>query len=78
MSAEWFGYLALGLGLFAIAHKNMLWLRIVHGLSAACYICYGLMISAYPIAIGGSLFLLVHAYHLRKIYIHKKTASRPL
>ncbi|MEQ8472218.1 MAG: hypothetical protein RIC35_13585 [Marinoscillum sp.] len=67
MMAEIIGYLAIALGLIAIANKNMVKLRIIHGLSAATYICYGVMIEAYPIAFGGVIFMGIHTYHLIKI-----------
>ena len=50
------GYLALGLGLFAISKKNMITFRLWHIASAVCYILFGLLLSAIPIITGGVLF----------------------
>ena len=75
MTVEWIGYLALAIGLIAIANKHMLWLRLLHGLSAATYIWYGISIEAYPLILGGSLFLLIHSYHLLKMAQRKKSVS---
>lgn len=66
MSAEWTGYLALGLSLMAMANNNMLKLRVLHALSAIAYIVYGVLLDAFPLVIGGSLFLMIHSYHLLK------------
>lgn len=70
MTAELIGYLALGFGLVAMGMKSLVPLRIIHALSAISYIVYGSMIGAYPLIIGGSLFLAIHSYHL--VRIHKK------
>lgn len=64
MITESIGYLAIVLSLVAIANKNMVKLRMIHGLSALTYVVYGTMIGAYPIAFGGVLFMGIHAYHL--------------
>lgn len=75
MIADILGYLALGLGIFAMANKHMLWLRIAHGLSAAFYVGYGLMISATPIMVAGVLFLIIHGYHLTRMFLDRKAVQ---
>lgn len=64
MMTHLIGYLALGFGLVAMGMKRMVILRIVHMLSALTYIIYGTMIDASPVIVGGSLFIVVHGYHL--------------
>lgn len=71
MTEEIAGYLALGFGVIAMGMKKLMMLRIVHAFSAMSYIVYGSMIHAIPIIIGGSTFLVIHAYHLIRLW--KKT-----
>ncbi|MEQ8584215.1 MAG: hypothetical protein RIC30_00800 [Marinoscillum sp.] len=75
MTAEILGYIALGLGIFAMANKHMLWLRVAHGLSAAFYVGYGLMISANPIVVAGVIFLFIHGYHLTRMFLTRKATQ---
>lgn len=64
---EWIGYFALAASLLAMGRKNMLNLRLIHSVSALAYMLYGYLISAWPIVIGGSLFLVIHAFHIVKL-----------
>ncbi len=66
MSIEVLGYLAIAVGLIAMSCKEIIWLRSIHSISALIYIVYGSMIEALPIVVGGSVFLLIHMYHLAR------------
>ncbi len=63
----WIGYLALGMSLWAVTKRNMRAFRWLHLMASVLYIAYGLSIEAYPIAIGGSIFMMIHVYHLWKM-----------
>ncbi|WP_170148028.1 YgjV family protein [Marinoscillum furvescens] len=71
MSAEWIGYLALGFSLMAMAHNNIIKLRVLHALSAISYVGYGIYLEALPLIIGGVLFLMIHSYHLLRFSKNK-------
>jgi len=53
-----FGFLALGLALFALSNKNIIKLRVWHFLSSLMYILYGIAINAMPVIIWSSFILL--------------------
>lgn len=61
---DYIGYTALGLGLFAITKRKMIPFRLWHLASAFCYLIYGIAIMAFPVILGGSLFIAIHTYHL--------------
>lgn len=57
-------YTALVISLLSVSMKKMLSFRIIHLISSSLYLSYGLFIEAYPIALGGALFILIHFYHI--------------
>jgi len=61
-----FGFLALGLALFALSNKNIIKLRVWHFLSSLMYILYGIAINAMPVIIGAVLYCFIHGYHIYK------------
>lgn len=63
---ELIGYLALAAGIVAMTMKNILTLRIIHSVSAALYVAYGFLMGAQPILVGGSLFLMIHAWKIHR------------
>ena len=60
------GYLAVITGLYAVTKKQMLPFRIWHIISCLLYMLYGIFNPAYPVLVSGSLFIVIHAYSLRK------------
>ena len=69
-------YLALAISLIAISFKSMLPFRIVHLLASALYAFYGLFIEAYPIALGGLLFMFIHIYRIYSLLKLHKTITK--
>ncbi len=68
MMAEWFGYTALGLSLVSMNMTDMRLFRWLHLLASCVYMVYGLMISAMPLIIGATLFVIIHCYRLYRLY----------
>lgn len=69
---EWLGYIALGMSLFSMTKTNIKSLRWLHLFASVFYLAYGLAIDAIPIMLGGAVFMLLHIYHLRRIYFSRK------
>lgn len=61
------GYLAVALGLSAMAMKDIMRLRILSLLANVTYIIYALVVSAYPIFVGCSIAVGIHVYHIHKL-----------
>lgn len=68
MTAEILGYVAIVIGLIAMSQKKVTNLRIIHSISAFTYVIYGLWIEAYPITVGGLIFMIIHIWHLYKVH----------
>lgn len=65
------GYLALGVGLFAISKKEIFSLRLWHLTSSVLYLTYGIFLQAYPVITSGILFIFIHLYNLNKLLSEK-------
>jgi hypothetical protein len=61
------GLLALGFSLLAMSMKNILFLRILSAVANFIYIIYGFLLAAPPLMIGGSVVIVIHAYHIYKL-----------
>ena len=61
------GYLAVVLGLSAMAMKKMMYLRILSLLANVTYMIYALLLTAYPIFIGCGIAVGIHIYHIYKL-----------
>lgn len=61
------GYLAVFLGLSAMAMKKMMYLRILSLLANITYMIYALFLSAYPLFIGCGIAVGIHTYHIYKL-----------
>lgn len=62
------GYIALGFSVWAVAQKNMITFRWWHIVSCLFYTMYGIFAPAHPIFAGATLFIVIHCYHLHKLY----------
>ena len=68
LAFEIVGYIASILIAISVMNTNVLRLRIFNVSGAACFLVYGFLIKAWPVA-GLNLFVVcVNAYHLYKIY----------
>ena len=61
------GLLALGFSLLAMSMKNILFLRILSAAANFIYIIYGFLLAAPPLMIGGTVVIVIHAYHIYKL-----------
>ncbi|MBL4715161.1 MAG: hypothetical protein COC01_05350 [Bacteroidetes bacterium] len=64
---EAIAYIALMISLVSMSMKSMIYLRAFHALSSLLFGIYGICIDAFPLIIGGSLFLIIHSYHIIKM-----------
>jgi O-antigen/teichoic acid export membrane protein len=55
-----------------MAMKNILILRIFSSVANLIYIIYGLFLGALPLIIGGTIVILIHGYHIRKLIQNNK------
>jgi len=66
--AEYIGYTALLISLLSLNMNSMLSFRYLHLLASIFYFSYGLMIGATSLAVGATLFALIHSYRIYRIY----------
>jgi len=67
---DFIGYLALAINLYSMSTKGEYKLRFISTIANAIYVFYGIILSAMPIIIGGSIAVILHVYRLIKM---KKT-----
>ena len=58
-----------------MAMKNVLYLRILSLIANTLYVIYGIFLNALPFIIGCTIAVLLHAFHIRKLYAEKKLTS---
>ena len=73
---EILGYIAIAAGFFAITKKEMEKFRLWHLISSFFYIIYGALLNSGPLVISGTIFCVIHLYHLRKINIAKRPPTK--
>lgn len=61
------GYIALITNLYSMSKNSELKLRLLSLIANSIYIVYGILMNAFPIIIGGSIAVLLHAYHLKRL-----------
>lgn len=66
-TVHFLGLLALGFSLLAMSMKNILMLRILSAVANFIYIIYGFLLAAPPLMIGGTVVIVIHAYHIYKL-----------
>lgn len=66
------GYSALVLNLVSMTMKDVVHLRLFSLVANAIYILYGILLQAPPFIIGCSIAVLIHAYHLKKLFADRK------
>lgn len=65
---ELLGYLASILVAIAVMMTSILRLRIINLVGATLFMIYGLLITAYPIALVNFIIVLINIYHLSKLF----------
>lgn len=66
------GYAALVINLYSMSTKGEYKLRLISLIANAGYILYGILMGASPIIMGGTIAVLLHGYHIRRLRINKK------
>ena len=70
--AEVLGYTALSLNLISISLKNVLYLRVCSLIANVIYIGYGILLSAPPVYLGGTIAALLHSYWIYRTINRKE------
>ncbi len=66
------GYLASAFVVISLLTSNIKYLRYLNMTGCILFVIYGVLISAYPVAIMNAIAFLINVYHLRKLAIEKK------
>ena len=66
MIVDAIGYLAPAVLVASFFFKNVVTLRYINSVGCILFIAYGLLISAYPVAIANFIIVLTNAYHLMR------------
>ncbi len=66
------GYLASAFVVVSLLTSNIKHLRYLNMIGCILFVIYGVLISAYPVAIMNAIAFLINIYHLRKLAIEKK------
>lgn len=69
------GYFGLLLNLYSMSLKGEFKLRLFSLLANCIYIIYGVLIEAYPILIGSSIAVLLHAVRIKTIIYDRNQKS---
>jgi hypothetical protein len=64
---ELIGYLASALIVVSLLMSSILRLRLIGLVGAVAFTAYGVLISAYPIAIANGAIILIHVFHLTRM-----------
>ena len=72
LSYEIIGYVASALVAISLMMSSILKLRVINLLGAAFFTLYGLLISAYPVAVVNFIIVLIDLYYLREIITSKE------
>ncbi|MEG2935868.1 MAG: YgjV family protein [Clostridium sp.] len=64
---EWVGYLASVLIAASMFMKDIIKLRFINLIGSLCFVIYGVVIKAYPVALTNIVIVSVNLYYLYKI-----------
>lgn len=73
---EWVGYLASVLIAASMFMKDIIKLRFINLVGSLCFVIYGLVIKAYPVALTNIVIVSVNLYYLYKI-TNEKNKKNP-
>lgn len=68
---ELIGYVGSALVVLSLMQKSILRLRLIGLAGSLVFLCYSLLIGAYPIAVVNVIAAVIHAYHLRLLLRHQ-------
>ncbi len=66
------GYLASAFVVISLLTSNIKHLRYLNMTGCILFVIYGVVISAYPVAVMNAIAFLINIYHLRKLHIEQK------
>lgn len=66
------GYIASVLVAVSLMMTSIIKLRIINLLGAICFVVYGMLISAYPVALVNFIIVIINIVNLKKIYSQKE------
>ncbi len=69
---EWVGYLASVLIAASMFMKDIVKLRFMNLVGSLCFVIYGIVIGAYPVAVTNIVIVVVNLYYLYKMVNEKK------
>lgn len=69
---ELIGYVASVLVALSLMMRSILRLRIINLVGAACFVVYGLLIQAYPVALVNFVIVLINLYYLYDLFTAKE------
>lgn len=73
---EWVGYLASVLIAVSMFMKDIIKLRFINLVGSLCFVIYGLIIKAYPVALTNIVIVIVNLYYLYKIINEKNNSMK--
>lgn len=73
---EWVGYLASILIALSMFMKDIVKLRFINLIGSICFVIYGLVIKAYPVALTNIVIVGVNLYYLYRITNGKNTEGK--
>lgn len=73
---EWVGYLASVLIAVSMFMKDIIKLRFINLVGSLCFVIYGLIIKAYPVALTNIVIVIVNLYYLYKITNEKNSSMK--
>lgn len=73
---EIIGYVGLVINLISMSCEHEKNLRKLSMVANSIYVCYGFMLEAIPIVLGGTVAVLLHSYRLYNIFNKQKVETR--
>lgn len=72
---EWVGYLASILIAVSMFMKDIIKLRFINLVGSLCFVIYGLVIKAYPVALTNVVIVFINLYYIYKITNEKNNGE---
>ncbi len=69
------GYLASSFVVISLLTSNIKYLRYLNMTGCILFVIYGILISAYPVAMMNAIAFLINLYHLVKLHIKQKQVN---
>lgn len=72
---EIFGYVATIIVAISFLMKDVVKLRLVNSVGCLCFVIYGILIGAIPVAVLNALIVAINAYYIIMSFKEKKNAA---